>query len=225
MIPTAQSSSLEPLNVVLSAYLPTHLPIYLPACLLTYFAASLPRCLGLPLRHSDASTFLSTPSAQRAPETIDIWWVSHDGALPLTIAHLLTIHEALSHCAIRVFMWIEQREAAAIGSDVASIETRVRHFLRIFRLRAKHVEVVSLARTPLGETAEARALHKEAQLNEAMVSRTTASTLLLITNLTAPSALHLAQPLTYGDVLEAACAGLPPVLFVCDGAGELHYVD
>jgi len=151
---------------------------------------------------------------------LDIWWVSHDGALPLMIGHLLTRHELMRRYKVRTFMWLEQHEA--LDLDVA--ERRLRTFLHHLRLNTTHVELLAQAAPLVGKTAKERALEKERQLNQAMAARALPETMLVITNLTAPCAEHMEAPSTYTELLVAACLHLPPVLFVCGGAAEQVYV-
>jgi len=151
---------------------------------------------------------------------LDIWWVSHDGALPLMIAHLLTRHELMRRYKVRTYMWLERHEA--LDLDVA--EKRLRTFLHALRLHATHVELLAQAEELVGESAEERALEKERQLNQAMASRVLPETMLVITNLTAPCAAHVKMPQMYTELLVNACLHLPPVLFVCGGAAEQVYV-
>ncbi|KAG5188265.1 amino acid permease-domain-containing protein [Tribonema minus] len=66
-----------------------------------------------------------------ASNTVDIWWVAHDGGLLLLVPHLLSLHPVWSSCVLRLFNVIVDPK-----DDPRQVEQDVRNYLEQVRISA-----------------------------------------------------------------------------------------
>ena len=71
--------------------------------------------------------------------TIDVWWIVHDGGLLLLLPHLLQLHRAWRGCRLRIFSVIN--EYTNESETIEAFSVRVSEFLDQVRIKAEVIPV------------------------------------------------------------------------------------
>mmetsp|Transcript_26904 Transcript_26904/g.70690 ORF Transcript_26904/g.70690 Transcript_26904/m.70690 type:complete len:995 (-) Transcript_26904:191-3175(-) len=179
----------------------------------------------------------ATPSAaDPATQSIDVWWIMHDGGMLILIAFLLRQDKAWSRCKLRIFCVAESDD------NSIQMEQDLALFVRLLRIDAE-VFVVEMVNTDITPHTISRARELQEVLantkrqpvtspNETTLRRMNTATKMnaVLTErsknadlvaLCLPDPIENDDPFVYMTLLEELTAGLNRVLFIRGGGREV----
>eukprot|EP00041_Stephanoeca_diplocostata_P025237 m.656760 g.656760 ORF g.656760 m.656760 type:complete len:1031 (-) comp22706_c0_seq1:147-3239(-) len=183
------------------------------------------------------SVSIPVPISKHAnTETIDIWWILHDGGMLILIAFLLKQGKMWNKCELRIFCVAESDD------NSIQMEQDLALFLRLLRIEAQ-VKVVEMMNTDISSTiiekskdveaavaaakntapqapsqASIRRMNTSVKLN-AVIKEHSQQTTLIALNL--PDFVEEQSPTEYMSLLEELTSGLPDTLFIRGGGREV----
>eukprot|EP00035_Acanthoeca_spectabilis_P040247 m.68425 g.68425 ORF g.68425 m.68425 type:complete len:994 (+) comp9919_c0_seq2:60-3041(+) len=179
----------------------------------------------------------ATPSESNpARNSIDVWWIMHDGGMLILIAFLLRQDKAWSRCRLRIFCVAEADDnSIQMEQDLALFVRLLRIDAEVFVVEMVNSDItphtVSRARefeesraaaygTPLASPSQTslRRMNTATKMNAVLTERSKDADLVA---LCLPDPLEDDDPLEYMTLLEELTVGLNRVLFIRGGGREV----